>query len=340
MTPRGPLLVGAVALTVPLAWRRAYAAPVAVVVCAAHLAVSAMARPGEFPPQLAILPVLVAIYTASSLTRGLVAVVTAVATAVLTGAAWIVTEDGHADDFWPWMLWAGAWAAGTFVRRRTEVAAQHAARAALLEVEARTAAADSAQAERDRIAREMHDVVAHSVSVMVVQAGAERLRLGPAGRADRRGARRHRGVRPDRAGRAARHARGAPRRRGRDPRTAARSGRRAGVGGERARGRSPRGADLPTRPTLMDDAAVAGSSAGLAAYRIVQEALTNVMRHQGLVPTRVELDVSGARLCLTVASTGRPGPGAVNGAPWWPRARRDAGAGHGAGRHLRGRRAR
>ena len=67
----------------------------------------------------------------------------------------------------------------TFVRRRTEVAAQHAARAALLEVEARTAAADSAQAERDRIAREMHDVVAHSVSVMVVQAGAERLRLGP-----------------------------------------------------------------------------------------------------------------------------------------------------------------
>ena len=178
MTPRGPLLVGAVALTVPLAWRRAYAAPVAVIVCAAHLAVSAMAT-GEFPPQLAILPVLVAIYTASSLTRGLVAVLTAVATAVLTGAAWIVTEEGHADDFWPWMLWAGAWAAGTFVRRRTEVAAQHAARAALLEVEARTAAADSAQAERDRIAREMHDVVAHSVSVMVVQAGAERLRLGP-----------------------------------------------------------------------------------------------------------------------------------------------------------------
>ena len=65
----------------------------------------------------------------------------------------------------------------------------------------------------------------------------------------------------------------------------------------------------------MDDAAVAGSSAGLAAYRIVQEALTNVMRHQGLVPTRVELEVTGARLCLTVASTGRPGPSAVNGAP-------------------------
>ena len=133
---------------------------------------------GPFAPQLSILPVLVAVYSAASLTRGGRAVATAVVTAVLLAGGLDRHRGGSPDDFWPWMLWAGAWAAGTFVRRRTEVAADHAARAALLEVEARTAGAESAQAERDRIAREMHDVVAHAVSVMVVQAGAERLRLG------------------------------------------------------------------------------------------------------------------------------------------------------------------
>ena len=55
-------------LSVPIAWRRSHPVVVALVVCSAHLAASAMAT-GPFPPQLAILPVLVVIYTASSLTR-------------------------------------------------------------------------------------------------------------------------------------------------------------------------------------------------------------------------------------------------------------------------------
>ena len=179
MTPHAPLAVGVVAMALPLAWRRASPAVVGIAVCLAHVVVSAIAS-GPLSPQLAIFPVLVAIYTAASLTRGRVAVVTGVGTSLLTVAGWVITDVGHVDEFWPWMLWAGAWASGTFVRRRGDLAAHHAARAALLEVEARTTAIDSANAERDRIAREMHDVIAHSVSVMVVQAGAERLRLGPA----------------------------------------------------------------------------------------------------------------------------------------------------------------
>ncbi|GAB3246026.1 sensor histidine kinase [Nocardioides dilutus] len=308
MTPRGPLLLGSVVVAVPLAWRRSHPALVAVVVCSGHFAVSAVAT-GEFAPQLAILPVLVALYTASSLTRGVRAVATGAVTAVLTGVAWIVTEEGHPDDFWPWMLWAGAWAAGTFVRRRTEVAAEHAGRSALLEVEARTAAAESAQAERDRIAREMHDVVAHAVSVMVVQAGAERLRLGAeagrtgdalaaieeSGRTALTELRGMLGVLRDGAGEL--HA---PL-----PGLAAVAGLVEGV----------KEAGLPVDlvcrpPELLTGDPVAGSSAGLAAYRIVQEALTNVMRHQGLVPTRVELELSGSRLCLTVANSHEPASGA------------------------------
>jgi signal transduction histidine kinase len=304
MTPHGPLLVGSVVIAVPLAWRRTHPAPVAVLVCSGHFAVSALAT-GPFAPQLAILPVLVALYTASSLTRGVRAVASGVVTALLTGAAWIVTDEGHPDDFWPWLLWAGAWAAGTFVRRRTEVAAQHAARAALLEVEARTAAVESAQAERDRIAREMHDVVAHAVSVMVVQAGAERLRLGAgagptgdalaaiedSGRAALTELRGMLGVLRD----------------GTDETHAPLPGLSAVCGlveGVREAGLP---VDLTCRPPeLLTDHRVAGSSAGLAAYRIVQEALTNVMRHRGLVPTRVDLELTGSRLCVTVASPAEP----------------------------------
>lgn len=312
MTPRGPLLVGAVAIAVPLAWRARYAAVVAVVVCTAHLAVSGVAT-GEFAPQLAILPVLVAVYSASSSTRGTRAGVTAVLTAVLMGAAWIVTEEGHPDDFWPWMLWAGAWAAGTFVRRRTEVAAEHAARAALLEVEARTTAAESAQAERDRIAREMHDVVAHSVSVMVVQAGAERLRLGrEAGRTGEALAA------IEESGRTAlAELRGmlGVLRDGTDETLAP----LPGLGALAALVDGVRQAGLPVqltcRPTdVLTDARVAGSSAGLAAYRIVQEALTNVMRHEGLVRTRVDLELTGTQLTLEVANLSTSTPASARAA--------------------------
>ena len=309
MTPHVPLVAGSLAITLPLAWRRAFPAAVAVMVCSAHLVVSVVSS-GPFPPQTAILPVLVALYTAASSTRGRVAVVTGLVTALLSGFAWILSEDGHADDFWPWMLWAGAWATGTLVRRRGDAAAHHADRAALLEVEARTTAAESAQAERDRIAREMHDVVAHSVSVMVVQAGAERLRLGsdagPTGEAL---------AAIEASGRTAlAELRGmlGVLRDGSDESLAPLPGL-AALPSLLDRVRE---AGLPVEVTcrpadLLDDARVRGSSAGLAAYRITQEALTNVMRHQGLVPTRIELSVVGD--CLSVAVTSMsPAPASQN----------------------------
>src|SRR6478752_5530698 len=54
-----------------------------------------------------------------------------------------------------------------------------AARAELLEREHELRANEAVAEERARIARELHDLVAHNVSVMVVQAGAERHALGP-----------------------------------------------------------------------------------------------------------------------------------------------------------------
>ena len=74
------------------------------------------------------------------------------------------------------------------IRGRQQRADTLAARAELLEREQELRAQEAVVEERARIARELHDLVAHNVSVMVVQAGAERHAL--AGGAGRRRARR------------------------------------------------------------------------------------------------------------------------------------------------------
>jgi signal transduction histidine kinase len=79
---------------------------------------------------------------------------------------------GH-DAGVPVLLIVGtAWAAGRAIRERDLVAARLAERAAELDREREAYAALSVRYERARIASELHDIVAHAISVMVVQAGA------------------------------------------------------------------------------------------------------------------------------------------------------------------------
>jgi signal transduction histidine kinase len=70
------------------------------------------------------------------------------------------------------VLTIGPWALGLVVRSRRRLTEQLAARGRELEAERALFAAEAVRYERARIARELHDIVAHCVSVMVIQAGA------------------------------------------------------------------------------------------------------------------------------------------------------------------------
>jgi signal transduction histidine kinase len=72
----------------------------------------------------------------------------------------------------PEMLILGPWAAGLLIASRQDASRQLAQRAQELDQERETYAAESVRYERARIARELHDIVAHCVSLMVVQASA------------------------------------------------------------------------------------------------------------------------------------------------------------------------
>ncbi|MGH3714761.1 MAG: sensor histidine kinase [Micromonosporaceae bacterium] len=177
-TVASPLLAVPVAVpaVLSLAWRRRAPVTVAGVVCAANLVLSATA-PGPFPPQLMALPVLIAVYTVAAYTEGRRSLLGAAVTLPLIVVAHIMTGDGDPDDFLPWLLWGAPWVLGKVVRRRTTQASRVAVEATLLAQRREQEAREAVAAERDRIARDLHDVVAHAVSLMVVQAGAERLAL-------------------------------------------------------------------------------------------------------------------------------------------------------------------
>ncbi|MCB0982024.1 MAG: hypothetical protein KDB17_15395 [Ilumatobacter sp.] len=101
---------------------------------------------------------------------------------------------------------------GDNVRRRRERAQELADRADRAEREKELLAQRQLQEERARIARELHDVVAHSISLMVIQASAARRQLGRFG-TGRSGAGHGGGHRPRCDGRDAPHPRRAARRR-------------------------------------------------------------------------------------------------------------------------------
>jgi signal transduction histidine kinase len=242
----------------------------------------------------------VAVHSSQQLSRIALAV-------VLVGGATAVSIQ-HTPEF---ILVAVAvpgigWALGTLSRARAAHAAEVERRLELLERQREERDRLAAAEERARIARELHDVVAHGLSVMVVQAEAARSLL----RSGRDGAERTM-AEVERVGRESL----ADMRRllgvlkvGEAPSLAPQPGlARMEELVERFRG-----AELPVEVVVEGDRRELPSGVDLSAFRIIQEALTNVLKHAGKVPVKVVLRYREDSLEVEVLDEGRGGP---NGRP-------------------------
>ncbi|MEU0368984.1 sensor histidine kinase [Streptomyces sp. NPDC006283] len=196
---------------------------------------------------------------------------------------------------------AAAWMTGHSVRERREHAA------ALRSQAAAQAAAQAVAAERLRIARELHDMIAHSIGVIAIQAGVGRRVID---------------TQPDEA----RNALATIEDTGRETL----AGLRRTLGGLRRAepGAGPEASPREPAPGLADLERLAASTrnAGvhvdvrwlgerhplppdidMAAFRIVQEALTNVVRHADTPDCRVTIGCHDGELIIEVADDGRGG---------------------------------
>ena len=179
-TPGGILTVIAAGLVllllqvVPLLWRRSQPSWVLLLVAGAFGARVLLG----FNPGIAALGLLVAMYSVAAYEVGarrlvflLVAGLGFVAGFVVFG----VTGDPRSFAITvPSVFFVAAWLIGDYLRTRRAYVAQLEERAARLERERDQDRRLAADEERTRIARELHDVVAHDVSVIAIQAGAAR----------------------------------------------------------------------------------------------------------------------------------------------------------------------
>jgi len=272
--------------TLPIVWVRRAPIPVLVVSGAAAGVFGVL----DYPDPFLHLGVLVAFYVAACLWSTRTAVIALVTALVATFAATALAGDSDAVDFYVAVVSVVlAWALGRNQRRRLhELDAERDAEAARLVAE-----------ERQRIARELHDIVAHRVSMMIVQSEA--------GGSVASGANDDLAERFD---------------------AIATSGREALSELRRLLGvlrDDTRPDELSPQPgmdrleALVDEMAGAGLSVELhvegrvrslppgvelSGYRIVQEALTNSLRHAGPAKVAVRLRYSEDALDLEIADDG------------------------------------
>jgi signal transduction histidine kinase len=196
---------------------------------------------------------------------------------VLGGTALIVANDPaheQAEFVFAPLLFAIGWLAGYALRERAEQAEAAEARAAQAEREREAAARIAVAEERARIARELHDIVAHAVSVMVLQVGAVRHKLPDELAEDREALT---GV--EHAGRTAltqmRRLLAAMREDGEEAELAP----QPGLDGLESLADEVGRAGLPVRLHVEGERLPLPRGIDLSAYRIVQEGLTNALKH-------------------------------------------------------------
>lgn len=210
---------------------------------------------------------------------------------ILTGALFIGEWlDGGADYAFIVIVLGGAWLVGRATRTLRQ-------RATFAEQHQRDLARLAVAEERTRIARELHDVVAHGLSVIAVQADAAEAALSKD---------------PQRAAEPLRAIRGSAREALDDMRQMLHVLRDdADDGLVPARGLADleplvtglRDAGLPLETDIRLGASVP-AGVELAAFRIAQEGLTNVLKHAGPVPTRLMVESDGDAVRVSVRNAG------------------------------------
>jgi signal transduction histidine kinase len=226
---------------------------------------------------------------------------------VLAGAAIIVNNDpSHTPVEYVFIpvLFVIGWLAGYAMRERVAQAEAAEQRAIHAEREREAAARVAVAEERSRIARELHDIVAHAVSVMVLQIGAVRHNL-PETLPDQKHA--LQGV--EQAGRTAltemRQLLGAMRYDGDDLDLAP----QPGLDSLDALLEEVRRAGLPVRLQVDGERQPLPRALDLSAYRIVQEGLTNALKHARASHADVTLRYRPDDLHIVVTDDGRGAAG-------------------------------
>lgn len=253
-------------------------------------------------------PLLVATYSVGRYERRLPWQLASIATAVLAmGSTALNTILDPTESTSPgfiaftYLFMAVLWALGMLLRTRDSTNLMLTERTATLERDREARANEAVAQERARIARELHDVIAHNVSVIIVQAEAASALLGE---------------RPEAAGKPLERIETTARE------AMAEMRRLVGILAEDGRlevGAQPGLAQLPDlvegvwQAGLHVDFATEGdlsdlpSGLNLAAYRVIQEALTNVIKHAGATMVRIRVCHSRSSLSIEVLDDGGGG---------------------------------
>jgi len=300
-------------INLPLAWRRRWPVPIGLVVAAASIGYGVAPYPDLAMP--IPLGALVAFYTVLTLRPRRTATLIGAGTCTVGLVSMLlpVTNADATDFAFVALLLGATWALGDSAHTRRAYTAELEARAVRLERERELEAGRAAADERTRIARELHDVIAHHVSMMVVQAEAGPVVVerdpGMAAQAF------------DSISAIGRQALGEMRRllgvlRSDDDRSGPSLGPQPGLDQLPVLVEQVRQAGLEARLEIQGEPRPLPPGMDLSAYRIVQEALTNAVRHAGPGTARVLIRYGDDDLRLEVRDDGlggRPGNGAGHG---------------------------